>query len=489
MAGLTSTGFQRKTLAEIKSEMEESLRSKLGRGINLLPPSVLATIVGIMAEKNGEVWELAEAIYNSQYPDTATGTSLDNVVSLIGLTRLQATKSTSLKQLFFGTIGTVVPAGLLVSVAGNPQGIFELDSAVTLVAGADEVQKINFSATPTNGSFAIKYFDQETSLLGFGSSASNVQTALQALTGLTDVTVTGSFASGFTVTFGGLDGKQNQPTLLITQNTLVDNVTPVAVSVAVLTEGVPQGQGVMVSQNTGVLNAPRGSLTEIGTLIAGLNRTLNEEDVVSGRAIETDNELRIRRSNSLQVAGAGTVDAIRSRLSAILGVTAALVFENTLLVPDLDGRPAKSFEAVVEGGEDAVITQTIWDTKPAGIKTVGNTSGLATDTLGESLTVYWSRPTVVDIYLDITITSNYLFPVDGAAQVEAAIIAEINALLIGQDVVVVPSLICALDPIPGIIGAVIKLGTAPAPTLSNNIIIAAKEIARTDSTKVSVTVV
>ena len=42
-------------------------------------------------------------------------------------------------------------------------------------------------------------------------------------------------------------------------------------------------------------------------------------------------------------------------LSAILGVTAALVFENTLLVPDLDGRPAKSFEAVVEGGSDGLV--------------------------------------------------------------------------------------------------------------------------------------
>jgi uncharacterized phage protein gp47/JayE len=489
MAGLTSTGFQRKTLAEIKSEIEETLRSTLGRGINLNPPSVFATLVGSLSEQFSQVWELSEAIYYSQYPDTATGVSLDNVVALIGLTRLEATKSVSQKQLFFGTIGTVIPAGTLVSVAGNPQGIFELDTAVTLVAGADEVQRVDFSAVPTSGSFALKYFDQETTLLGFGSTASNVQVALQALTGLTDVTVAGSFAAGFTVTFGGLDGKQNQPTLLVTQNTLLNGIATITTSVVILTEGVPQGQGIMVSQATGVLNAPRGSLTEIGTLVAGLNRTLNEEDVVSGRAIETDNELRIRRGNSLQVAGAGTVDAIRSRLSAIEGVTAALVFENTLLVTDIDGRPAKSFEAVVEGGAAIDITQTVWDTKPAGIQTFGNTSGLATDTLGESHTVYWSRPTVVDIYLDVTITANYLFPVDGATQVENALIAAINALLIGEDVIVIPKLTCAIGSIPGILGAVIKIGTAPAPTLSNNITIAAQEIARTDSTKVSVTIV
>ena len=487
MAGLTDTGFQRLTLDEIKIEIENSLRSKLGKGINLIAPSVLATLVGIQAERESLLWELAEDVYNSQYPDTAFGTSLDNVASLLGVTRLDATKTTISLQLLFGVLGTLIPAGTIISLQGNSTAKFITDADVTLIAGVDEVQTLTFSATPDGGSFKLKYLDQETTTLTFAATAGNIQTALNGLADLSGVTVSGTFGAGFVITFAGNDGKQDQPLLLITSNTLVNGVTPVVPTMTETVTGVPQGSVSMTAIDAGQTSAPRGSATVIETLIAGLNRTINTVDGLVGRNIETDNQLRTRRANSLQIAGAGTVDAIRSRLAALEGVIAALVFENTALVDDIDGRPPKCFEAVVQGGEDQEITQTVWDTKPAGILTYGSTSGVAVDDLGNNHVVNWSRPTEVPIYIDITITKDFDYPADGDTQVENALIAFINALGIGEDVIVYPHLICALDAIAGITDIEIAIGIAPSPTLDNNIIIAADEIARTDSTKIAVT--
>ena len=487
MAGLTSTGFQRLSLDEIKTALEESLKSKLGRGINLVAPSVLATLVGIAAERESLLWELAEDVYNSQYPDTAFGTSLDNVASLLGLIRLEASPTLIERQLFFGTNGTIIPAGTVISLEGNSAAKFQTDASVTLVAGVDAVQLVAFSLVPNAGSFKLQYLDQETTTLTFAASAANVQTALNGIGELSGVSVSGNFTSGFTITFAGADGKQDHELLVVTSNTLVQGITPVTTTVTQPTPGVPQGETSMTALTDGATSAPRKSNVTIESLVVGLSSSFNSTDGIVGRNLETDNELRIRREDSLQVAGAATVDAIRSRLAALDGVIAAIVFENTALVPDIDGRPAKSFEAVVQGGLDADITQTVWDTKPAGIETIGNQSGVATDDLGNAHTVYWSRPNEVDIYINITVTTDFSYPVDGDTQVENALIAFINGLGIGEDVIVYPKLICALDAIPGITDIVIDIGTAPAPTLDDNIVIAADEIARTDTTKISVT--
>ena len=104
MAGLTPNGFEKKTLAEIKSELEDAFRAVFGIFINLLPGSVLATIIGIFAERESLIWDLAEDVYNSQYPDSADGVNLDNVVAINGITRLAATKSGQPNGLLFGDI-------------------------------------------------------------------------------------------------------------------------------------------------------------------------------------------------------------------------------------------------------------------------------------------------------------------------------------------------------------------------------------------------
>jgi len=489
MSGLTVNGFERKRLAEIKIEIEERMRDSLGASINLTPPSVFATLIGIFAEREDLLWQLAENVYNSSYPDTAEGTSLDNVVAITGITRQAATKSTNADVLLFGTAGTTVPLGTVLSVSGNPTARFVTDADVTLVTGADEVQDVAFSATPTSGSFRLAYEDESTALIPFTADAAAIQTALNNLNDLSGVTVTGTFASSFEITFAGSDGKTNQPLLTVLDNTLA-TPSAVTVTITVLTAGVNQGVATCTAENAGAVQAPARTLTVIETPVAGLDSAFNFVDAVVGRDVETDTELRLRRAASLQVAGAGTVEAIVSALRNVPDVTSAIVIENDTDIVDGDGRPPHSFEAILQGGNDQVIADTIWSVKPAGINTFGTEVESVTDSMGISQVIKFSRPADVDIYIILDLTTDSEFPVNGAVLAEEAIINRgRERFSVGDDVIVIPTLIAALDAIPGIIDVVIKIGTAPAPTLDANIPIGLAQIAAFDSSRVTVNVI
>lgn len=121
--GITDTGFIAKRLADIKAEIEAAFRSAFGVGINLDDLSPLGQMVGIVSERESLIWELAEDVYNSQYPDTASGASLDNVSSISNVTRLAATYST-VEGRVSGTNGTLVPIGFIASVDGDPTARF-----------------------------------------------------------------------------------------------------------------------------------------------------------------------------------------------------------------------------------------------------------------------------------------------------------------------------------------------------------------------------
>jgi hypothetical protein len=145
---------------------------------------------------------------------------------------------------------------------------------------------------------------------------------------------------------------------------------------------------------------------------------------------------------------------------------------------------------VVQGGLDQDIWDKIWEVKAAGIFAYGSQIGTVIDSQGQSQTVAFSRPTSVPIYIDLTLTIDPVtFPANGVAAAQQALVTSGNALGIGADVVVSPYLICSLGAIPGILGVVLKIGTAPAPTLSNNIPIAPNEVSSFDTSRISVTTI
>jgi hypothetical protein len=100
--------------------------------------------------------------------------------------------------------------------------------------GVPEQQTIFFSAVPTIGSFTLTLGIETTSPLPFNASTASIKSALEALSAVNVVTVTGNFSSGIVVTFD--NPVQPYPVLTVSNNSLAVNA--VAVTVAELTQGV-----------------------------------------------------------------------------------------------------------------------------------------------------------------------------------------------------------------------------------------------------------
>lgn len=133
--GVTPQGFVIKTLEQIQNETMLAFQGLFGTGVDLDPRGPLGQIKGIMDEREASLWELAQELYNSQYPNTAEGVNQDNANSLVNIPRKPATLSTVAGCIAGGTPGTVIPALSQVSVAGNPAAVFLTNIEVTIGGG------------------------------------------------------------------------------------------------------------------------------------------------------------------------------------------------------------------------------------------------------------------------------------------------------------------------------------------------------------------
>lgn len=123
--GLSPEGFNRKRLADIKAELEASYKLIFGDNIDVTPQSVFGQIIGIHSEREADLWEQSEFVYNAFYPSTAQGVQLSNLVPLNGITRQEATSST-VTITCGGTNGTIIPAGSIVSTSDTKEQFVSL---------------------------------------------------------------------------------------------------------------------------------------------------------------------------------------------------------------------------------------------------------------------------------------------------------------------------------------------------------------------------
>lgn len=168
--GLTSEGFVEKPQQVIISEINAALQNTFGANINLGAESVFGQIVGIFSEREALIWQLCSAIYASQYPNGAEGTSVDNILALNNLQRLPATATVTDPTpvtdtnditldglVVYGTPGTVIPSGNFIDTTATPPVQFKIDNNTTIGSPANCVQSIFFSAVPTMGVFTLKF--------------------------------------------------------------------------------------------------------------------------------------------------------------------------------------------------------------------------------------------------------------------------------------------------------------------------------------------
>lgn len=256
-------------------------------------------------------------------------------------------------------------------------------------------------------------------------------------------------------------------------------------------------------ETAGPIAANAGQLTVIETPVSGWTAITNALDADQGALEETDAEYRARQEDELAGQGTSPQDAIRADLLALLTenditdgtITVAM---NVGDVADADGLPPHSIEAIVYDGTDAGtaladddIAQRLWDTVAAGIRTHGTESGVATDSVGVEHLIYFSRPTIVPIYVSTTVSvaaSRGWDTTNGPTSIKEALVEFGRETFGTGDDVARFRLMSALFVVAGIVDVTaFTLGIAASPVGTVNVAIDRRSLSSWDTSRIVVT--
>lgn len=320
--GLTDDGYtaprQADYLTVIRDRYNQAL---LALGFTELPDYDRDTYLGetseIMSFVLGQLAEANQAVYDARSPSNATGLQLSNLALIVGVTRQEATKSTTVLKCD-GTDGTIILLGKIVQGGGDnddARWIATEDKTIgDLVAGTVDVN-----------------FEAET--------------------------------AGETV------------------------ATP-------------------------------GTIDTIVTPIDGWTAVTNVASASPGNDRETDGELRVRRQQALQGAGATSTNAILSALLDLSFVTGATVVDNktdTLTVIDGLSLDPYSVGAVVAPStittaQKELVVAAIYSKLGAGTATSGTETGTVTkrDERSETINFFLATDTAVTIAYVLTMETGFV---------------------------------------------------------------------------------
>ena len=397
-----------------------------------------------------------EALYYAAYYDHATGRQLDSLLSIVGFKR-QGERQARGEVTFFATDNSaasdiVIPAGTTVRTPGDesaPPIYFRTTEPATIAAGTASVSEV-----------PIRGVDPELTTL----SLTDEQRGMETNVGANEITE------------------------------LHDSI-----------RGIPTSDGVTNPLPTGTT----------GTRLSG-----DRYRFVRGRDRETDLAFKRRYENETFGMGTATVEAIEAALRAAGDgetVLAARVDEELEITAEPDGSggtiySGRQIEPVVVLSEDTptnrdFVAQAIYDSRAAGIESVGAHSGTAITSNEEEYTtgLGFDIATDVPLYIDATIDVTDSFPVDGVTRIKTNLIETIGGVVgddtriqgldIGEDVEYWDVVADIIDrDIPGLEGPEgtvpsesIFLGTSPSPTEVGDVTIAADQVALLDPDNVTIT--
>lgn len=240
-------------------------------------------------------------------------------------------------------------------------------------------------------------------------------------------------------------------------------------------------------------NTDKNTITNIVNPMSGIETVTNASSFEGGRNTETDAEFRERYYLSVDFAGGVNLDAIIAEIyESVEAVIAVAGEENDTDGTSESGLPPHSFEITAYGGLDEDVAGAIFRRKAAGIQTRGNTTVAVVSSAGTTHNIKFSRPTPVNVWIKITgLQTNSVFPLDGIDRIKQNLVNFIGSntrggMAIGQDVICV-ALPTEVLKVPGVVDFDLEISSDGSDYSRENIIIAAREKAVTDESKVTVT--
>jgi len=237
-------------------------------------------------------------------------------------------------------------------------------------------------------------------------------------------------------------------------------------------------------------NVLANTITEVESPLVGLTSVNNTLDADGGLEKESDESLRIRFLESLARGGGSTTDAIRAAVLTLETVEDCLIFENETDAV-VNTIPGHAFKPYVLGGTDLDIQTAIYTVKSVGIESNGALENAFNDDSGNEITIGFTRPDSINVWVEVTVTSGGDYPVDGDAQVELAVINYIDNLGMGEDVVLFSLSNTIANNVQGVTNLAIQTSLdgvtySTADVTIDGDLANAVEVAQTDSAKVDV---
>ncbi|HKU50713.1 MAG TPA: baseplate J/gp47 family protein [Nitrososphaera sp.] len=411
------------------------------------PGSVLRTIVEAVSKELDYLYEQMDGVYKSAFVDTAAGTALDNVASLIGIERKPATRSMGYvtfwrdsdppdvaiskeTMLFDGRDSYPLnegPLKAITSVSGILKGIsYSFNKGKdydTDIAKNSLVWLLGGAKPDTNTPFSVDYIVHEKIFVPRGmlvSTPSSQKSSIMLFETMQEATLKRSDS-----------GKWE---------------TDVQVRAV-----VPGYQG----------NVIAGAIALMPKPAIGVEHIVNRSNLAGGADIETDEFLRGRARQALELAGKATIGSLRTALESIEGIQSApRIRENPDGIPGL-------IKVVIDGGDEGEIGRVIEDTRAAGIR------------------VEFYRPKIVSLDFDLIVVPKIANMPSAKlealkALISAKIMEFVSALRIDEDLVYY-QLLSAVLGIEGVRDIkqmtidVFKDGTKASTSSKENIVASADE--------------
>jgi uncharacterized phage protein gp47/JayE len=444
-----STGFIPPTYEQIRADIVARWKATFGANADTASDTVDGLIVDLVSLGGQKVADALTECYNQGKFGTATGLNIDAIIGSLFLNYRRQATATQGELWLYGADSTVVPA--LSEVA-------TIDTGVTL--------RTTDIVTIADGVYFVMVFDELgapdtiTTTIGAAVTVSNTPAgdaefvrADVAFDLLGNLNVANVWALGEQV-----DGRA----ILLVQKTSTwsESVTGGGV------DYYPATLGYMEANNTGPQSANAGTVTRIVTPVAGWEGCVNIIDATVGRLAASDAEYKSTHLANFQSRGATTGRALAGKLLQLDGVTQVRVYQNTTDFIDAAFRPAHSYEAVVLGGEQNEIAETIWLNHDLGIETYGGVAINVIDEQGylpQTRVVRFSRPTYRYAWARLTIAPGEGFPDLALTDIQALISGAMetwgNGLGIGRDVPVAQVIGVVVNNLAGVSGVGVELAT------------------------------
>lgn len=477
MAGLSDSGFEIKRLADIKAD-EDTLAVQLfqdlvspGDIVDTSASSAIGRLIGLHIPSLADLWEVAQQVYLAFDPNSATGIPLDNLVALSGVTRLSQS-ATRADVYLTASVNTTIPSGSVIQSVLTATDFYTTSDVVFKPVQTVGVG-VNVVSLDVNNSYTLRY------RASTDSSYISVQVASTSTPSIEDIYT--AFEAAIQAAHPDLETFRDNGRLFvkpITNFQLFDFEVSNNMVISKVMKTV-----VVEATEAGPIEQAPDTITTIRTPVLGWDSVTNPQEASVGRYEETDEELRLRWRNTKFQFATNIVESLYSAIFSLEGVSDVVIYENDTDVVDENGVLPHSFLTLVDGGLSSDVATAIWRNRPTGIRSQGNTSVDILDSFGYVRTINFSRPTEVQVYIEIDLETNNRFPEDGEHKIQEALISFINGLTINDDVVYSR----LYTPINSVVGHQVnslRIGTDPGNLGFSNIVTNFDEIAKIQSANI-----